>query len=138
MRVVQKAERDCLHSCRNIVFPRAGRFTKKHRLNRPEEYQHVFRSSCRSKDNYLMVIARKNGLGYARLGLAISRKRIKAAVTRNRIKRIARESFRINQKLLKGLDIVVTTHTQMVEADNRKLAKSLTDHWQKLTECKNY
>lgn len=135
---MRKAGRDCLRNRQIVVFQRAGRFTKNHRLNEPKEYQQVFRSSCRSTDNYLLVIARKNDLGYARLGLAIPSKRVKTAVTRNRIKRITRESFRLNQRLLKGLDIVVTTHKNVVDVDKRKLAKSLVDHWHRITACKDF
>lgn len=42
-----------------------------------------------------------------RLGLAIAKKRAKRAVDRNKIKRIARESFRAHQMEFAGLHLVV-------------------------------
>ena len=119
------------------MFQRAGRFTSKNRLNRPVQYQKVFRSPCRSADDYLLVIARKNNIDHSRLGLAISRKRVKKATTRNKLKRIIRESFRLNKNLLTGLDIVVITHKPLREIDTRKIAESIRRHWQRLIKCEN-
>lgn len=120
------------------MFQRAGRFSKNHRLGRPVEYQQVFRSSCRSKDNYMLVIAAENNMGIARLGLAISKKNVKTAIKRNQIKRIIRESFRLNQQNLEGLDIVVTAHRASVEAEKGVLKDSISKHWQHIIECKKY
>ncbi len=86
----------------------------------------------------MLVIATENNLGIARLGLAISRKNIKTAIKRNQIKRIIRESFRLNQEKLEGLDIVVTAHKASVEAEKRALKDSLSNHWLRITECKKY
>ena len=119
------------------MFQQAGRFTKKNRLNRPVEFQQVFRSSCRSIDDNLLVIARKNGLAYARLGLAISRKWVRLAANRNKLKRIVRENFRRNQQLLCGLDIVVTMHRPLPLINNKLLNNALLKHWGKLVVCKD-
>jgi len=118
------------------VSQQSGRFTKKNRLNRPIEFQQVFRSSCRSIDDSLLVIARENGLGYARLGLAISRRQVRAAAARNKLKRIVRESFRKNQHLLSGLDVVVTARGQLALINSKLLNNALPRHWEKLVICK--
>lgn len=55
----------------------------------------------------LMLALRCNPDGMPRLGLAISRKRVALAHERNRIKRVAREVFRLTQDRLPGMDIVV-------------------------------
>ena len=86
----------------------------------------------------MLVIATENNLGIARLGLAISRKNIKTAIKRNQIKRTIRESFRLNQEKLEGLDIVVTAQKASVEAEKRALKDSLSNHWLRITECKKY
>ena len=75
---------------------------------------------------------RDNGLGYARLGLAISRKNIRRAVDRNRIKRIIRESFRQNRRLLDSLDIVILSTPSTVRFSNHELQDSLARLWQKV------
>jgi ribonuclease P protein component len=86
----------------------------------------------------MQVIAKKNNLGIARLGLAVSRKNVKTAIKRNQIKRIIRENFRLNQQDLEGLDIVVTVQRASVEAQKRALKKSLSNHWLRIIECKKY
>ncbi len=54
----------------------------------------------------LRLIWRPNGLGYARLGLAVSRK-YGGAVRRNRLKRQLRECFRVHEIRQTGVDVLV-------------------------------
>lgn len=79
-------------------------------------------------------MARQNNLTHARLGMAISKRVVKTAVERNRIKRIVRESFRHHQNQLAGLDIVVMCREGVIKANNRKLFDSLNRHWHRITE----
>ena len=58
----------------------------------------------------MTLLALANDRGNPRLGLVISRKAAGAAVARNRIKRLVRESFRHTQTQLGGFDIVVIGH----------------------------
>ena len=120
------------------VYARTGRFTRSSRLNTPADYQRIFRSPCRSTDAILLVIAGRNNLGRARLGLAIPGKWIKNATERNRIKRLVRESFRKNQDNLAGLDIVVTTNKNPGRPGNKDITSSLLKHWDKLIRCKKF
>ncbi len=114
------------------------RFTRQQRLLKAAEYQSVFKQAYKSSDRYLVVLARNNGQDGARLGLAISKKRIKLAVGRNRLKRLIRESFRQNQSALSGLDCVILARTGVAHANNQTLLVSLARHWQQiLSRCKN-
>ncbi|HKK16906.1 MAG TPA: ribonuclease P protein component [Gammaproteobacteria bacterium] len=119
-----------------IVPPIGRRFGVNSRLNSPAQYNQVFRSSCRSVDNYLVVIARQNQQQQARLGLAISAKRLKLAVSRNRLKRLVRESFRQHQEALRGLDVVVITSKNLKHFSNNAIHRSLEKHWQQVSKCK--
>jgi ribonuclease P protein component len=56
----------------------------------------------------MIVFGRPNGLGCPRLGLAVGRV-VGGAVQRNRVKRLLREAFRLEQHALPaGLDFVVS------------------------------
>jgi ribonuclease P protein component len=66
----------------------------------------------------------------ARLGLAVSKKHCRKATARNRIKRAIRESFRQNQDLISGLDIVVMNQPAAALARKDEMKESLDRHWQ--------
>ena len=95
----------------------------------------MFRSGRRFADSHFVVLSRSNGLDGPRLGLAISRRHVDSAVRRNTVKRVVRESFRLNRAALKGLDIVVMAQPAARTADKRTLAASLARHWKKLAPC---
>ena len=78
-------------------------FKKQAKLLKAADYNHVFDKPARSSDRYFTVLARPNNLLHARLGLAFTKKRVKLAVARNRLKRISRESFRLSQSGTKEL-----------------------------------
>ncbi len=109
-----------------------ARFPRRARLTGRNAFAGVFAQPVRSSDRYFTVLARPNALGYPRLGLAISRKVAKAAVARNRIKRIARDSFRHHQPQLGSLDYVVMGRAGVAEQDNPLLFAALHRHWQRL------
>jgi ribonuclease P protein component len=75
---------------------------------------------------------RPNDKGYARLGLAISKRKVRKAVARNRIKRLVRESFRLNQANLPAADIVVLAKPAAATAERSIIWESLARHWQRL------
>lgn len=112
-------------------FPRSLRLTK------AEDFKLVFAKAAKSSDVFLCVLARANGLDMPRLGLAIAKRNVRKAADRNRIKRISRESFRLNQHQLAGLDFVVMARAPAIQADHEKLFRSLQRHWDSLvTQCK--
>ena len=62
----------------------------------------------RHHTRHFVVIIKQNGLGITRLGVTVSKK-AGNAVKRNRVKRLIREFFRLNNsKIPQGHDIVVT------------------------------
>jgi len=76
------------------------------------------------------VLYRPNGTTEPRLGLAIGKKNCRLATGRNRLKRVARESFRDHRATLGGVDIVVLNLPAAARAKNRALFDSLENHWQ--------
>lgn len=107
-------------------------FSRAYRLNTSAEYANVFDKAQRSSDKFLTVLAKKNTLNVARLGLAIAKKSVKKAVKRNLIKRVVRESFRASKQQCKGYDFVVLSHKRAGLATKKDLAVSIQKHWQKL------
>ena len=114
------------------VSDNTERFPEKYRLTRPTDFQEVFKTALRYADRKFLVLARNNGMGCARLGLAISAKRIKSAVKRNKVKRLVRESFRRNQSRLKGLDIVVIAQNNIAPDNAASLSRSLAELWDRV------
>jgi len=81
-----------------------------------------------------MVIARPNGLGHPRLGLAVGVKAAGNAVNRNRIKRVVREAFRLRQKELPSVDLVVNARVAAGKAANAQIAASVAALWARIGE----
>jgi len=78
------------------------------------------------------VLVRANPGPGARLGMAISRKRIRLAVQRNRVKRIIRESFRQQRSQLPCVDIVVLARDAAGSLANATLARVLNREWSQI------
>lgn len=112
------------------------RLQKDRRLLDAAAFGRVFKKANRSRDKWFTVLTRTNKLTVARLGLAISKKHCRAATARNRIKRVVRESFRLNQAMLAGLDIVVINQPAASTASNRQLFDSLDGHWRRCDNAK--
>lgn len=113
-------------------------FKRQQRLLTAKDFKQVFQSPYKLADRYFTVLSRFNGQANARLGLAIAKKQVKKAVSRNRIKRLVRESFRHHQHLIFGLDCVVLARQGVGQVDNSTLFRSLAAHWQQLAQrCKN-
>lgn len=120
------------------------RFTVHHRLLKSHEYEQVFNATAAQRGGAglaplvrgyqfshggVMVRARRNGGDLPRLGLIISKKSIKRAIDRNLVKRIARESFRLCQARLGGLDVVVMSRAGLGELSRPALRAVLDKHW---------
>lgn len=78
------------------------------------------------------MLIRSNSLDHIRLGLSISKKRVRNAVQRNRLKRIVRESFRCLQPAVEGIDIVVVANKTSDTALNKELFENLEKQWKRL------
>ena len=118
-------------------MPLPKRFPRASRILEPGAYRRVFERPIRSGDSLFTVLARANGFSGARLGLAISKKQLRRAVERNRIKRVVRESFRHRRSSLPPLDLVVLARRDTGGATNSQLRDSLRLHWQRLAgQCR--
>ena len=103
--------------------------TRELKLLTANNYQNVFAKAERFANRSFTVLARKNDLAHPRLGLAISKKCAKRAVDRNRIKRLFRESFRLNQHKLPCVDIIAMCKPSAVSLDSKEMRKQIELQW---------
>jgi ribonuclease P protein component len=99
------------------------------KMNRPGDFSRVFRQGRRTGGGGLTILTVKNTVGHPRLGLAIAKKHLKRASQRNRVKRIIRESFRLNQSAFASIDIVVLSRADLIQRDAPQIWAALERNW---------
>jgi ribonuclease P protein component len=109
-------------------------FEPRKRLHQPAEFRAVRQSGKRLSDAYFSLSVLANHGRIPRLGLAIATRTFGSAVARNRIKRLARESFRLNQHTLPPVDVTVSAKDAARLAAPKDLRASLEKHWKSITQ----
>ena len=107
----------------SLAFPREAR------LLDGAAFSAVFRRNRRLTDRYWTLLCHDTGKGGARLGLAVAKKRAKRAHDRNRIKRVARESFRHHRAALGNRHIVLMNRDAAATASPAELRSALDQLW---------
>jgi ribonuclease P protein component len=102
------------------------KFTKQQRIYRSAEYQAILKSGIKVSDRYFRIAVNRNpGQPNSKLGIIVSKK-VGPAVTRNRIKRMVREIYRLNQKNITGdLNLVVIAKPECVIQKYQDIERSL-------------
>ncbi|TAL59212.1 MAG: ribonuclease P protein component [Legionella sp.] len=106
-------------------------FKKTQRLLNKTDYDRVFEKAKKMVTPNYIVLYRKNNLGYARLGLALSKKMVAKAHDRNRIKRLLREGFR--QEHLPSVDIIFLARSDVAKETNSNINTQLSKTWENIT-----
>jgi ribonuclease P protein component len=104
------------------------------RLHQAAEFREVKRAGKRFSDAFFTFSVLGNHAAHPRLGLSIATSTFGTAVARNRIKRITRESFRLNQHALPPVDVTVSARAAAGKADVRDLRASLERHWKSISQ----
>ena len=107
-------------------------FNKSHRLLTKQDFDGVFNHAVRLTNTEFTVLFCENTLKQARLGLVISKKIIHKAHDRNRIKRLLRESFRLNSHL-PAVDVVVLARPAVNKALPHQIRANLGKLWNTLS-----
>ena len=111
---------------------RAADLPREARLRRAGDFAALRNVSGRLGGRCFLVRYRRNELGHARLGLAISKRVSKRAVERNRIKRLLRESFRRMRQRLPDVDLMVMAREQAAGVAGPELLADIDALWEKL------
>ncbi|MBT8145921.1 MAG: ribonuclease P protein component [Gammaproteobacteria bacterium] len=110
-------------------------FPRKLRLTEPAQFKAVFsQANFKVSNRFFLILARHNSLETGRLGLVVGKKNLPKAFQRNRIKRLLRYSFRTNQSLLQGLDIVILARSNMSDQSNKQVSQNIEYLWPDLVK----
>ena len=82
-------------------------YNHRDRLLSASQFTRVFDQATKSNSEFFTILSRENTIGQPRLGIVVAKRRAKRSVDRNIIKRIIRESFRLNKARLPANDFIV-------------------------------
>ena len=132
MRAVRKAasvspsEADCASGPDSVTGKRPEDYARIRRIVKTDEFSSVFRLRPVFRTARFVLYARPNESGHARLGVVVAKRLAARAVTRNMIKRLARELFRksawVNSDFIIRLNAPVVHRDQSASSRAGKLA----------------
>ncbi len=108
------------------------RFRPAQRLRLPKEFQRAYREGRRFQNAWLSANVAPNALGMPRLGLAIAARVVGNAVHRNRLRRRIRESFRLRQREMPAVDIVIGARAAARDAAPEAINAALARLWEQV------
>lgn len=106
---------------------------RKAKILKASEYATVFKGGKFAKGKYWQIVAKSIDGPKPRLGLAISKKVHRLAMDRNRFKRIARETFRLEKQQLDNWDFVVMARRSK-SVENTVLSAELLSLFKRVTQ----
>lgn len=108
-------------------------FGKHLKLLSSTDYQQVFDDvKYRVGTREFLVLSQENSLSHPRVGIIVSKKVSKRSPDRNRIKRLVREAYRLNQHNLPNHDIIVLARPSAAASENKHLTNQVNYLWKKL------
>jgi len=106
---------------------RAFSFPKRERLLNRADFVNANREGRRHHTAHFSITFRKNGMGVSRLGIVTSKK-TGNAVTRNRIRRLIREVYRLHKAHVpQGCDILIAARREAGNLHFWKVREELLD-----------
>ncbi|MEH6446190.1 MAG: ribonuclease P protein component [Oceanospirillaceae bacterium] len=99
------------------------------------DFQKVFDAvEIKVPDQRILILSRANGLDHPRIGFIISKKNIRHAVNRNLVRRVMRESFRLNQENLPAHDMIIMARKGAGEISSEELHRLAKKCWSRLNK----
>ena len=94
-------------------------FTRADRILKRTQFLELARGAKRLQNRHFVAIYSPNRLERSRLGLTVTKK-VGNAVTRNRVKRISREYFRLSRHIIKGnwdINVIAKKEAAKISSD---------------------
>ncbi len=98
---------------------------KKEVLRRDSDFSSIYKKGKSVGDRFVVIFSKKNNLPYNRTAFLASKK-VGNAVTRNRARRLMKESYRsINDRLATGYDIIFIARNTITNSKCADVKKSI-------------
>ncbi len=94
-------------------------------LRNTRQFNQVYKKGKSVVNRHVVMYYSKNQLGYNQVGFSVSKK-VGKAVVRNRVKRLMKESYRINnEKLKQGYDVVFVARVRSKDSTYLEIEKAM-------------
>ncbi len=98
---------------------------KKTRIRSNRDFRVVYDKGKSKANKYLVIFFKKNGYDYNRIGFSTTKK-LGNSVIRNKVKRLMRESYRINSfKIKEGYDIIFLSRVRAKDASYKQIESAI-------------
>lgn len=110
-------------------------FGKNRRLLNSSDFSAVFNDApFRASHPNFLILARLSCTGEPRLGLVVAKKHVRRAVARNQVKRVTRETFRLQQHKLPPIDAIVLARHGAETLSKSDLQQILNGLWKRVAK----
>lgn len=99
------------------------------RLRETRDFKRVFGSKQKVVTSCFALYYAPNTHQVARLGVVVSKRNVRLAHKRNRIKRLCREHFRVHHAQLVGYDWVLVARSILSKRDKPEMHRQLKKLW---------
>lgn len=93
------------------------RLIKQAKMIKTDDFSSVFNFRKRISTQYLVIHYQPNTCQRARLGLVVGKKTAKLAVSRNYMRRVLREFFRLKQHEISHVDLIIRVQKKFSKVD---------------------
>lgn len=94
-------------------------------LKNNRDFQKVYKIGKSYANKYLVMYVMENGMNTNRLGISVSKK-VGNSVVRHRVKRVVRESYRLQEAVFNsGLDIVIVARVSAKDVSYKEIESAV-------------
>lgn len=102
------------------------KFSHSKRIHRSDEFERILKSKAIT-NRWVALHSSKNEVGLDRLGVIVGKRVASKAVTRNRIKRVIRETFRLSlAESGNAIDIIIRVKRPLISSENQEFRLALS------------